>query len=161
MTVNLASAALSGFIATTILTVVMTAGQGLRLSRMSMPFILGTMFTPNRNRALVLGFLSQWINGWAFALVYALIFEDLRAAGGWLGALLGLCHGLAVLVIVLPILPAAHPRMADEHRGPEPTRALEPPGFLALNYGRATPIITLMAHLLYGAILGVGYKLTG
>jgi hypothetical protein len=53
-----------------------------------------------------------------------------------------------------------HPRMASEHHGPNPTRQLEPPGFMALNYGRPTPVATILAHLLYGAILGAFYTLT-
>jgi hypothetical protein len=48
--------------------------------------------------------------------------------------------------------------MASEHRGPEPTRGLEPPGFMALNYGRQTPVISLVAHVLYGVILGAFYR---
>jgi hypothetical protein len=32
---------------------------------------------------------------------------------------------------------------------------LESPGFLLLNYGRATPAVTILAHLAYGAIVGV------
>ena len=40
----------------------------------------------------------------------------------------------------LPLIPGLHPRMASEYQGPTPTRQLEPPGFLALNYGRPTPI---------------------
>ena len=31
---------------------------------------------------------------------------------------------------------------------------LEPPGFLMRNYGRGTPIATLLAHIAYGAIVG-------
>jgi hypothetical protein len=31
---------------------------------------------------------------------------------------------------------------------------LEPPGFLMLNYGRSTPIVSLIAHVLYGTIVG-------
>ena len=66
---------------------------------------------------------------------------------------------LAVLVVFLPILPGLHPRMASEHHGPEPTRALEPPGFLGLHYGRMTPLVTIISHLVYGAILGSFYEL--
>ena len=68
-------------------------------------------------------------------------------------------HALIVLIAIMPLLPSVHPRMASEHRGPEPTRQLEPPGFMALNYGRQTPLITVAAHLLYGAVLGAFYKL--
>ncbi|MBI4512523.1 MAG: hypothetical protein HY702_00295 [Gemmatimonadetes bacterium] len=38
-------------------------------------------------------------------------------------------------------------------------RALEPPGFLALNYGRQTPLLSLLAHVVYGAVLGGFYRL--
>ena len=31
---------------------------------------------------------------------------------------------------------------------------LEPPGFLMLNYGRATPAVTLAGHVAYGTIVG-------
>jgi hypothetical protein len=63
--------------------------------------------------------------------------------------------------VLMPVLPGFHPRMATEQRGPEPTRELEPPGFLALNYGRGTPLLTLLAHLVYGAIIGAFYRLAG
>jgi len=59
--------------------------------------------------------------------------------------------------VVLPLLPGVHPRMVSDSRGPEPTRLLEPPGFLATNYGRNTPIITILVHIVYGAILGAFY----
>jgi hypothetical protein len=36
---------------------------------------------------------------------------------------------------------------------------LQPPGFMALNYGRQTPVVTIAAHLLYGAIIGRFYEL--
>jgi hypothetical protein len=38
-------------------------------------------------------------------------------------------------------------------------RQLEPPGFLALNYGYETPVAVLIAHLAYGAILGAFYSM--
>jgi hypothetical protein len=75
-----------------------------------------------------------------------------------LGALIGLVHAAFVLAIGLPILPGVHPRMASAQRGPTPTRQLAPPGFLALNYGKRTPLSVAAAHLVYGAILGAFYK---
>jgi hypothetical protein len=39
------------------------------------------------------------------------------------------------------------------------TRQLEPTGFLALNYGRRTPLSVLLRHLAYGGILGGFYRL--
>jgi len=158
---NFPSIFLWGFVATVFLTTLMAAAQGLGWSRMSLPFMLGTLFTPDRQRAMVLGFAFHFVNGWLFALFYALVFEDLQRTGWWLGGVIGLAQGLTVLIALMPILPALHPRMASEQRGPEPTRALEPPGFMALNYGRQTPLITLFAHVVYGAVLGGFYRLAG
>jgi hypothetical protein len=50
--------------------------------------------------------------------------------------------------------------MASKQRGPEPTRMLEPPGYLAPNYGRRTPLLAVVAHLAYGAIIGGFYQLS-
>ena len=154
---NLSDVLLWGFVATVVLTSVMSAAQGLGLSRMSIPFMLGAMFTPNRDRAPVVGFVVHLIDGWLFALVYAAAFEQWGRATWWLGAVTGLVHGGFVLTAGMPMLPGLHPRMASERQGPTPTRQLEPPGFLALHYGRQTPIVTLVAHILYGTILGAFY----
>ena len=72
--------------------------------------------------------------------------------------LIGLVHASFVLAAAMPLLPSMHPRMASEQQGPTPTRQLEPPGFLALNYGRRTPASVALAHVLYGAILGAFYR---
>jgi hypothetical protein len=156
---NAGSAVLWGFVATIVLTTIMAAAQALGLSRMSIPFLLGTMFTPDRSRARVIGFLAHLMNGWIFGFIYALAFESWGRATVWLGAGIGLVHVLFVLVAAMPILPGMHPRMASEERGPEPTRQLQPPGVLALNYGYGTPVAALIAHLAYGAVLGGFYQL--
>lgn len=155
---NVAGALFWGFVATVVLTTILSAGDGLGLSRMSIPFLLGTMLTPDRDRAPLVGFAVHLVDGWLFAFLYAFAFESWREATWWIGAISGLVHAVVVLVIGMPLLPAVHPRMASEHRGPEPTRALEPPGFLALNYGRSTPAITVLAHVVYGVILGGFYR---
>ena len=137
----------------------MAGSQGLGLTRMSLPYMLGTMFTPDRDRAKLVGFVVHVVNGWMFAFVYAAAFESWRRATWWLGAAIGLVHALVRADRGMPMLPALHPRMASEQHGPTPTRQLEPPGFLALNYGRRTPISVLLAHLVYGGILGAFYRL--
>lgn len=148
-----------GFAATVALTTILLAGQSLGLTRIDMPFIVGTMFTPHRDRAKVVGFAIHIVNGWLFAFVYGLFFESLHLATWWLGAILGLLQGTVVVFAVLPLLPGVHPRMVSDFRGPEPTRLLEPPGYLAMNYGRLTPLITLVAHMFYGMIIGAAYLL--
>jgi hypothetical protein len=148
-----------GFAATVVLSIMMAGAQSLGFTRMSIPFLLGTMLTPNRDRAMLTGLLMHIVNGWLFALLYALAFESWQQATWWLGAGIGLVHGLFVLAVGMPIVPAMHPRMVSEYFGPTPNRELQPPGFLALNYGRRTPIVALTSHLVYGAILGAFYQL--
>lgn len=154
---NLPSILLWGFAATMILTTLVIAGQSLGLTRIDMPFIVGTMFTADRDRAKVIGFVMHVVNGWIFAVVYALFFESMKLATWWFGALIGIVQGVIVVVAVLPLLPGIHPRMVSDFRGPEPTRLLEPPGFLAANYGRNTALLTIAAHAAYGLIIGLFY----
>ena len=156
---NLPSILLWGFAATIVLTALTIASQSLGLTRIDLPFIIGTMLTPNRDRAKVIGAAMHVVNGWIFAVVYALFFEQLHMAAWWLGALMGCVQGLFVVVAVLPMLPGMHPRMVSDFRGPEPTRLLEPPGFLAMNYGRVTPWVLMLVHACYGLILGTFYRL--
>lgn len=155
---NARGVTLWGFVGTVVLTGLLSASQALGLTRMNIPFMLGTMTTPDRDRAKLVGFGMHLINGWLFATVYAAAFQSWRRATWWLGALIGLVHGLFVLVAAMPLLPSLHPRMANEQQGPTPTRQLEPPGAFALNYGKRTPISVLIAHVLYGAILGAFYR---
>jgi hypothetical protein len=157
--VNLSSIALWGFLATIVLTTTLAASQWLGWTRIALPFMLGTAFTPSRSQAKWLGILAHFINGWGFALIYALVFEDLQLATWWLGALGGFLHAAFVLLVLIPLLPAVHPRMASQDRGPTPTRQLQPPGFLALHYGRRTPVLTTLAHIAYGAVLGAFYTI--
>ena len=156
---NLPSILLWGFAATVILTTAIILGQSLGFTRIDIPFIIGTMFTATRDRAKMVGLIIHMVNGWIFASVHALFFEALGVATWWLGALTGAMQGLFVVVAVLPLLPGIHPRMVSDFRGPEPTRLLEPPGFLAANYGRLTPLVTIVAHVLYGLTLGAFYQL--
>ncbi len=148
-----------GFVGTVILTTLMAGSQALGLTRMNIPFMLGTMVTPDRDRAKLVGFGMHLANGWLFAALYAAAFQSWCRASWWLGMLIGVVHALFVLVAAMPLLPGMHPRMASEQRGPSPTRQLEPPGFLALNYGKRTPISVVLSHLVYGAILGAFYRL--
>jgi len=156
--VNWESALLSGFLGTIALTTIMAGSQSLRLTRMNVPFMIGTIFTPDRDKAKLIGIVVHFLNGWWITLIYAALFQEWGYASWWLGAILGLVHALFLLVVIMPAVPGLHPRMATEHRGPTPTKQLEPPGFLALNYGHRTPLSIVLAHLVYGAIVGALYR---
>jgi hypothetical protein len=143
-----------GLIATVAMTSILEASRGLGFSRMSLPFLVGTFFLGNRRWALIVGFSVYTIGGWMFAFLYYSLFASVGIYTWWFGALAGLLHGLFLLVAALPLLPFVHPRMASEYHGVTTRRQLEPPGFLAMNYGYRTPLTTLVGQIVYGATLG-------
>jgi hypothetical protein len=152
---NVSDAILWGFGATVILTTIMVSSKYLGLTRIDLPFMLGTIFTGSRDKAVRIGFLSHVVMGWIFAFIYGIAFNIAELATWWFGLAIGFVHAAFVLTAGLQILNSFHPRMARPFQGPTPTRQLEPPGFLALNYGRGTPIATFLAHLIYGIVLGI------
>jgi hypothetical protein len=148
------SLVLWGLIATVAMASILHASQGLGFSRLSLPFLLGSAFSANRSTATVLGFVLYVLGGWLFAFLYFLFFTSVGIYAWWLGAIVGVIHGAFLLVCVIPLLPYVHPRMASEYHGVTARRQLEPPGFMAINYGYQTPFATLLAQTVYGAVLG-------
>jgi uncharacterized membrane protein YagU involved in acid resistance len=155
---NWASWLVWGFAATIVLTSLMAGSQGLGMTRMNIPYLLGTMVTPDRDRAKLLGVLLHVLNGWIFSFVYVAAFHVWGGPTWWTGALIGLVHAAFVLIAVMPVLPGMHPRMASETQGPTVVRQLEPPGFLALHYGIQTPVSIVLGHLVFGIVLGSFYR---
>ncbi len=154
---NVASWLVWGFASTIVLTTILAGSQGLGMTRMNVPYLLGTMFTADRDRAKPLGVVLHVINGWLFSLVYVGALEVWRDPTWWKGAAIGLVHGAFVITAALPALPGLHPRMASERRGATAVRQLEPPGFLGLHYGMQTPVSIVVAHVAFGVILGAFY----
>jgi hypothetical protein len=147
--------AVFGLVATAGLTAVMIAAQLAGFTRLDIPLMLGTIVTEDPDRARVAGFAIHLAIGQVFALFYAAGFASLDRSDWWLGALFGLGHAVVALIVLVPLLPGVHPRMASERAGPNSTAALEPPGVFALNYGAATPLVAVGAHVVYGAVLGL------
>jgi hypothetical protein len=152
---TVAGALAGGFVGTLVLTSGLRAAQELGLTRMDIPLLLGTAFSPERRRANAIGYAVHFFNGLAFSLAYAAVFEAVGRAGWLFGAALGLVHALfAGGALVNILLPAVHPRMGSPWSGAESTPLLEPPGFMLRNYGRHTALVTAVAHVAYGAIVG-------
>jgi hypothetical protein len=153
--VSISGALAGGFVGTLVLTTALRTANELGLTRVDLPFLLGTALTGDRARAKAVGYLLHLVAGEMFALVYYGIFSAVDASGWALGALLGLLHGIvSATALVNILLPAVHPRMGSTLSAANSQPLLEPPGFLLRNYGRGTPIATLLAHVAYGAIVG-------
>ena len=148
-------ALVGGLVGTLVLTTMLRAASEFKLTRMDIPFLLGTAVTENRVHAKAAGYALHFVFGLIFALGYWLIFAVIGESGVLLGALLGLLHALfAATALVNVLLPVVHPRMGTGFDAVGSSPTLEPPGFLLLNYGRQTPLVTVLAHVVYGAIVG-------
>jgi hypothetical protein len=144
-----------GFLGTIVLTTTLRAAGELGLTRMDLPFLLGTIVSSDRSRAKALGYAMHFAIGLLFALVYLAIFAAIGHSGWLLGGLFGLVHGLfAGTALVTVLLPVIHPRMGTPFSAAADRPLLEAPGFMMLNYGRRTPLATILAHIAYGTIVG-------
>ncbi|MGZ4257504.1 MAG: hypothetical protein ACXVRE_07060 [Gaiellaceae bacterium] len=153
--VTLWGALAGGVIGTVVLTSGLRIAQAAGYTRMDIPLLLGTVFTDNRSRASLIGYVIHFVNGVLFALGYYAIFRAVGHAGWVFGALLGVVHAaFAGGILVTVLLPVVHPRMGTLWTDAEETPILEPPGFLLVNYGRRTAVWTLVVHVAYGAIVG-------
>jgi hypothetical protein len=155
--VNVGSWLVWGLGATVVLTTMMAGAQALGITRMSLPYLLGSMLVPDRDRARAAGIAFHLVNGWIFSLAYVAIFHGARLFTPWFGGVVGLLHGLFVVAVGLPAMPGIHPRMASPTAGPTALRPLEPPGVLGLHYGVATPVVTVLSHVVFGVVLGALY----
>ena len=149
------SAFAGGVTGTLVLTTMMRAASELGMTRMDLPFLLGTTITDDRRRARAIGYAMHFVLGILFGLAYAGLFMAIGRSSWWLGALAGALHAVFTsTVLVSVLLPVVHPRMATSDTAAHEVTLLEPPGFLMLNYGRSTFVVTLAAHVAYGAIVG-------
>jgi hypothetical protein len=155
-------AVIGGLAGTLVLTTLLRAASEVGLTRMDIPFLLGTAVTADRVRAKAIGYVLHFVFGLAFALAYYAIFVVIGTSGFLLGAAFGLAHAaFAGSALVNVLLPVVHPRMGTGFDAAGSTPLLEPPGFLLVNYGRQTPLATVVAHVAYGAIVGGFVSLAG
>jgi hypothetical protein len=148
-------ALVGGLLGTIVLTTVLRAASEVGLTRMDLPFLLGTAFSEDRVRAKSIGYALHFVFGLMFALGYWAVFAALDQSGVVLGGLLGLIHALfAGTALVNVILPAVHPRMGTGFDAAGSSPLLEPPGFMLANYGRQTMLMMIAAHVAYGGIVG-------
>jgi hypothetical protein len=154
------SAIAAGVIGTLALATIIKGASQLGLSRMDLALLLGTVVTANRRKARAIGYVFHFALGVAFAEMYGGFFEIVGRSSWQLGAWLGALHAVFTsTVLVSVLLPVVHPRMATPDTAANTITLIEPPGFLMLNYGRSTFVVTLVAHIAYGALVGLIVRL--
>jgi hypothetical protein len=149
------SAIVGGVLGTLVFSTLVKAAGEMAWTRMDLALLLGTAATDNRRTARAYGYLFHLGLGVLFALAYAELFTVVGRSSWWLGAVVGVLHGIFTSTILVNVLlPIVHPRMGTAETAANEIALIEPPGFLMLNYGRNTFVVTLLAHIAYGAIVG-------
>lgn len=159
-------AVLAGLAGGLVMTALMTMMRKAGKTEMDMALLQGTMVTGDSSKARPIGLMMHLVvmSAVVFGSVYALLFTWLDVDSGnawWSGALIGLVHGL-VAGVVMAMMPAMHPRMTAHATSGSPSGPnveLKPPGPFAKNYGAATPPGVVMAHVVYGVVVGLVYAL--
>jgi hypothetical protein len=152
----IASALAGGFLGTLAMATIIKAASELGVTRMDLALLLGTVISEKRRKARAIGYVFYFVLGIAFAEAYGGFFAIIGRASWQLGALLGALHAIfTATVLVAVLLPVVHPRMATSDTAANEITLIEPPGFLMLNYGRGTFLVTLAAHIVYGALVGL------
>ena len=133
-------ALIGGLLGTVVLTTVMRAAGEPGLTRMDLPFLLGTAFTEDRVRAKLLGYALHFVFGLVFALGYWAVFATLDRPLASCSARCSVSFTalFAGTALVNVLLPAVHPRMGTGFDAAGSAPLLEPPGFMLRNYGRQT-----------------------
>ena len=159
---SFSGAVAGGFVGTLVLTTGLRAASELGLTRMDIPFLLGTVFTDERRLAKAIGYALHFIAGQVFALLYYAVFLAIDESGWLLGAGFGFVHAcFAGSALVNILLPAVHPRMGTPDTPAVANPLLEAPGFMMLNYGRSTPLVSVAVHVAYGSIVGGFTSMSG
>jgi hypothetical protein len=144
-----------GIVGTMVLTTILRGASEIGVTRMDLAFLLGTSVTENRRKAKAIGYVFHFLLGVLFALLYGSLFVLIGRSSWWLGALMGAVHALFIATVAVNVLlPVVHPRIGTPDTAANEIALIEPPGFLMLNYGRNTFLVTVAAHVVYGAIIG-------
>lgn len=85
------SAFAGGVVGTLVLTTMIRAAGELGLTRMDLPFLLGTTLTEDRQRAKAIGYAMHLALGIMFGLGDGWFFASIGRSSWWPGALLGGC----------------------------------------------------------------------
>lgn len=134
---------------------VVTMGLAVGMTRMNFLEVLGTMMTPNGSRATVygVGLMAHLMASAGFGLAHAGVLHAIGVtsvgqAAGW-DLAIGAAHGAVVLLVLPMMLSAMHPLVRRQ--------AMDAPGVALTGFGPGTPIGSLMAHVVFGLVVGAVY----
>lgn len=140
-----------GVVATMAFTLFSMMGKAMGMTRMDLLDLLGSMFTtPGSSTSRSIGATMHHMNGALLAIAWAYGVALLNLPANWLTAMeWGMVLWLLALLMMTTV-GSVHPAIKR--------REQEDPGPAAMNFGKMTPLGSLIGHLVYGLVLGVLYQ---
>lgn len=140
-----------GLLATVAFTLAGLIGRRTGMTDLDIVEVLGsTVADPGSGEARSVGALLHLVNGAVLAVAWVYTVGLLGLEATWVTAL-GWAVVLAILALVmLSSIGPFHPAVR--------AGKLREPGLAGMNFGRMTPAGSLMGHLVYGLVLGLGYQ---
>ncbi len=130
-------------------------GRAVGMTTMDLLRTLGTMVAPKAppNTVYAIGLMMHLMMGAAFGLVHAGLLHAIGPstdqAAIWIGLVLGLVHGVGVTAMMPAMLDMAHPLVRSGEIGK--------PGVAMTGFGPMTPMGMLLAHAVFGLVVGSVY----
>lgn len=166
MTFEVIPALIAGFVATAVMSAMMTFAAKAGLTQMPpMTLVTGSMISEDPERARRLGIVIHYIlmGTVVFGLIYAVVFATVGSASVLAGLVVGAVHGVIVGAMAMPMMATVHPRMFNAPPGGAistggGTVTLSKPGLFGANWGGMTPVGLLIGHLMYGLVAALVYS---
>jgi hypothetical protein len=126
-------------------------GKAMGMTRMDVLDLLGSMFAPPHTaRSQLLGVLIHHIDGALLGIAWAYGIALAQVPANWLSGLVGGAILWVLAMLLMSSVGIIHPAI---RAGTE-----EDPGPAATNLGKMSPMGALIAHLIYGIVLGALYQ---
>lgn len=149
--ISWAGAIVWGIVGAAGFSLVVEASKAMGYTRIDFADLLGSMFAPPGSTASrVTGSTVHFVNGALLAIAWAYGVALIESPANWFTAMVWGAVLWALGLLLLTSLGPAHPaiRRGEQHD----------PGMAGTNFGRATPTVSFLGHMAYGALLGGLYQ---
>ena len=134
---NLKNGFLAGFVATAVLSVLMVAKGMMGV----MPELdVAAMIAAMMGAPIIVGWIAHFMIGTvAWGGGFAILYDMIPGGSATLkGVVFGIVAWLGMMIVIMPMAGA---------------------GFFGMNFGVMAPVMTLVLHIIFGAVLGKTYAL--
>lgn len=143
-------AILWGVVATVVFTLFSLMGKAMGMTRMDLLDLLGSaVLTPGTGASKMLGAAMHHMNGAILAVAWVYGAALLEVQADWVSAVIWGAILWVLALLMMTTIGSVHPAIRDGRQ--------DDPGPAATNFGKMTPVGSLMGHLVYGLVLGLTY----